>query len=143
MSTELYKHDFNAWVHSQISLLTQGKVSELDIEHLVEELEDMGKSNLNELESRYVILIAHLLKWQFQSDYQGRSWLNSIDEQRVQIGRLLRKFPSLKPKIQEAVEDAYPDALKLAVKETRLDKSIFPIVCPYSNEELLDDDFLP
>lgn len=143
MSTELYKHDFNAWVHSQISLLTQGKVSELDIEHLVEELEDMGKSNLNELESRYVILIAHLLKWQFQSDYQGRSWLNSIDEQRVQIGRLLRKFPSLKPKIQEAVEDAYPDALKLAVKETRLDKSIFPISCPYSNEELLDDDFLP
>lgn len=143
MSTELYKHDFNAWVHSQISLLTQGKVSELDIEHLVEELEDMGKSNLNELESRYVILIAHLLKWQFQSDYQGRSWLNSIDEQRVQIGRLLRKFPSLKPKIQEAVEDAYPDALKLAVKETTLDKSIFPIACPYSNEELLDDDFLP
>lgn len=143
MSTELYKHDFNAWVHSQISLLTQGKVSELDIEHLVEELEDMGKSNLNELESRYVILIAHLLKWQFQSDYQGRSWLNSIDEQRVQIGRLLRKFPSLKPKIKEAVEDAYPDALKLAVKETRLDKSIFPIACPYSNEELLDDDFLP
>ena len=88
-------------------------------------------------------MIAHLLKWQFQSDYQGRSWLNSIDEQRVQIGRLLRKFPSLKPKIQEAVEDAYPDALKLAVKETRLDKSIFPIACPYSNEELLDDDFLP
>lgn len=143
MSAELYKHDFNAWIHSQINLLTQGKVSELDVEHLVEELEEMGKSNLNELESRYVILIAHLLKWQFQPDYQGRSWSNSIDEQRIQISRLLRKFPSLKPKLQEAVEDAYPDALKLAAKETRLDKSIFPVDCPYTHEQLLDDEFLP
>ena len=143
MNSNLYEHDFNAWIHSQISLLTQGKVSELDIEHLVEELEDMRKSNLNELENRYVILIAHLLKWQFQCEQQSSRWLGTINEQRVLLSRLIRKNPSLKTKVNEAIQDVYPDALDLAIRYTNLDETTFPAVCPYTHEQLLDNKFFP
>jgi Domain of unknown function DUF29 len=142
-NAELYEYDFNGWIHHQISLLKAGKTSEIDIEHLIEELEDMGKSNLRELESRFVILIAHLLKWQFQPDQQSSSWRGSINEQRIQISRLLRKVPSLKPKIPTAIIDAYSDALMLAIKDTKLSKSTYPQTCPYTIEQLFDDDFYP
>jgi len=62
---KIYDSDFNAWIQTQIHLLKQGRTSELDVAHLIEELEDMGKSNVRELESRFIILITHLLKWQF------------------------------------------------------------------------------
>lgn len=141
--TDMYEHDFNAWVHNQISLLKAGKTNEIDIKHLIEELEDMGKSNVRELESRFVILIAHLLKWPFQPEKQSSSWRGSISEQRVQLLRLLRKVPSLKRELPNAITDAYPDALDLAIDDTGLSNSIFPQACPYTIEQLLDKSFYP
>lgn len=87
LATE-YDKDFNGWIQQQIALLKQGKIDEIDIEHLIIELEDMGKSTVRELESRFVILIAHLLKWQFQltqlteiwQKFKGSSWQSSIIE---------------------------------------------------------------
>jgi hypothetical protein len=140
---EIYENDFHAWIHAHIELLKAGKNHEIDTAHLIEELEDMGKSNLHELESRFMILIAHLLKWQFQPDKQSSSWLGSIDEQRIRLNRLLKKTPSLKRDISTAIEDAYPDALKLAIKETKLSPTIFPLSCPYSIEQLLNENFYP
>jgi len=150
-NAELYEHDFNAWIHNQISLLKAGKTNEIDIEHLIEELEDMGKSNLRELESRFIILIAHLLKWQFQlatletqwQDFEGKSWRKTIIEQRAQLLHLLRKVPSLKRELPNAIIDAYPDALDLAIDETNLPESTFPKTCPYTIEQLLDKYFYP
>ena len=143
MSATLYEHDFNAWIHSQIGLLTNGKFNELDIQHLVEELEDMGKSNLSELENRYIVLIAHLLKWQYQNEQKSSSWLGTINEQRVRLSRLIRKNPSLKTKVNEAIQDVYPDALDLAIQDTSLDITTFPANCPYTHEQLLDNKFFP
>ena len=138
-----YEQDFQGWINQHITLLKTGKVNELDVEHLIAELEDMGKSNVRELESRFVILIAHLLKWQFQVDKQNSGWRGSIIEQRVQILRLLRKIPSLKRELPNAVSDAYTDALCLAIDETGLPKKTFPLACPYSLEQLLDKTFYP
>ncbi len=111
--------------------------------HLVEELEDMGKSNIRELESRFVILIAHLLKWQFQPDNQSSIWRGFISEQRVQLLRLLKKVPSLKRHLANAVMDAYPDAVFLASDETGLPENVFPQSCSYTIEQLLDKTFYP
>jgi len=138
-----YEQDFDVWIQQHINLLKQGRLEEIDIKHLIEELEDMGKSNIRELESRFVILIAHLLKWQFQSKQQSNSWRGSIDEQRIQIARLQRKVPSLKRELQNAITDAYADAVKLAMKETKLSGIIFPDDCPYTIKQLLDEDFYP
>jgi hypothetical protein len=138
-----YEQDFHSWIEKHINLLKTGKFDEIDAEHLIEELEDMGKSNIRELESRFVILIAHLLKWQFQLDKQSSSWRGSINEQRVQILRLLKKTPSLRRELNNAISDSYSDALFLASDETGLPEITFPQNCPYTIEQLLDKTFYP
>ena len=150
-NSDIYEQDFNAWIESQVLLLRQGRTHEIDVEHLIEELEDMGKSNLRELASRFIILIAHLLKWQFQLDtlterwkeFEAKSWRNTIIEQRTQILFLLKKVPSLKTSLQNARADAYPEALRVAIKETNLAPDSFPRDCPYSVEQILNEEFFP
>jgi hypothetical protein len=67
----------------------------------------------------------------------------TIIEQRFQIARQLELSPSLKPQLQETINKAYPAAVTLAVKETRLPKSTFPNTCPYTLDQLLDDEYYP
>jgi len=141
--TELYEYDFNEWIAQQVTLLKQGKTGEIDVVHLITELEDMGKSHLRELESRLIILIAHLLKWQFQPNQQSSSWRGSINEQRLQLSRLLRKTPSLKRELTHTVIEVYLDALELATDDTGLAAATFPTTCPYPIEQLLDKTFYP
>jgi hypothetical protein len=135
-----YETDFYAWALHNAELLRQGRFSEVDIKHVAEELEDMG-SHKSELVSRFIILIGHLLKWESQPHYRGRSWRRSIDEQRLQINWLIQKKPSLKPGLIAAIAEAYPHAVKLATKETQIPKAHFPSECLYTLEQLLDEDF--
>ena len=147
----LYEKDFLAWTQHQSELLRQGRWQEVDLDHLVQELDDMGKSNHRELESRLVVLIAHLLKWEFQlnqlqdqwKEFDGRSWRKTIIEQRIQIERLMQDCPSLSSHFDAILQQAFPTALKLVYKETQLPPSTFPQECHYSSEQLLDEDFLP
>jgi len=147
----LYEQDTDRWAKQQIELLRQGKTQDLDVANLIAELEDMGKSSLRELESRFIVLIAHLLKWQFQlhtlteqwKDFEGKSWRKTIIEQRTQLSFLLEKVPSLKSSLELAREDAYPASRRLAIKETGMPPETFPDACPYSVDQLLDEDFLP
>jgi hypothetical protein len=146
MTTEtdiLYHQDFYAWIYHNIDLIRQGRVDKINLEILIEELEGMAKRDRRELISHLIILVAHLLKWQFQSDPRSGSWRGSIREQRYQIARQLKDSPSLKPYVFEALMEAYPEAVEIAVEETSLPKSIFPQQCPYSVEELLKEDFYP
>ncbi|WP_295882692.1 DUF29 domain-containing protein [uncultured Thiohalocapsa sp.] len=147
----LYQTDYAAWARRHVELLRAGRFAEMDIEHLLDELGDMSKSERRELESRLLVLIAHLLKWEYQypvlsdqwREFDGRSWRNTIVEQRKQLAVLLRQSPGLKPVVGEAIAAAYPDARDLASKESRLPPETFPADCPYSAEQLLQDDFYP
>ena len=148
---KLYDDDLDAWAERNADLLRHGRVAEADIAHIAEELETMGRKDRHELVSRLIILLAHLLKWEHQfqqlsgrwQEFSGRSWQASIDEQRLRITRQLQLSPSLKPYLVEAVAEAYPDAVKLAARETRLVRTEFPDSCPYSLEHLLDEEFFP
>jgi Domain of unknown function DUF29 len=146
-----YEQDFHQWIEHHITLLRDGRLNEIDVEHLIEELEGMAGRDRNELVSRLKILIAHLLKWQFQlqqlserwKEFDGRSWQRSIIEQRSEIADQLENIPSLKNNLNELVALAYPKAVKLSMKETKLPSSTFPHDCPYTIEQLLNDDFYP
>ncbi len=138
-----YDQDFYSWIYKNIDLLKQRKFSELDVDILIDELESMAKRDRRELTSRLMILIAHLLKWQFQPEQRSGSWQGSIDEQRIKIAKQIEESPSLKNQLNEGIKVAFPDALKLAIKETRLSSKIFPKECPYSIEQLLNEDFYP
>ncbi|NBC15510.1 MAG: DUF29 family protein [Gammaproteobacteria bacterium] len=141
--TDLYSADYHAWINAQATLLREGRLKDIDAEQVAEELEAMGRRERNELVNRLIILVAHLLKWQYQSAHRSSGWRGSVVEQRVQIDRELRLSPSLKPFLPEAVTQAYPDAVRIAAQETGLDSATFPALCPYQPGELLDDDFWP
>lgn len=147
----LYRTDYSAWAQRHVELLRAGRYAELDLDHLLEEIGDMGRSERRELESRLLVLLAHLLKWQYQyrdlserwGEFVGRSWRATIIEQRKQLAVLLRRAPGLKTVLVEAIAAAWPDAVDLASKEARLPPETFPRQCPYQAEQLLDDDFYP
>jgi hypothetical protein len=142
-SAELYQKDFHAWIKGQASLLRQGRLQEIDPERLAEELEAWERGEHNELVSRLIVLIAHLLKWQYQPEHRTSSWRGTIVEQRVQVAREMRLSPSLKPFLPEAIEEAYPDAIHIAAKETGIRPAEFPETCPYLAGEVLDENYWP
>ena len=103
----------------------------------------MGASERRELISRLAILLAHLLKWQYQPSFRGRSWQLTIKEQRRQLQRYLKDNPSLHVRLDEFIADSYIDSVLLAAKETGLDESAFPVQCPYVEDDLLNSEFYP
>jgi hypothetical protein len=135
--------DYSVWVEGQVALLRQGKLQDLDTVHLVEEWEAMGRRERNELVSRLISLIAHLLRWRYQPEHRTPSWRGSVVEECVQVMRELRLSPSLKTFVAEAVQLAYPDSLRIATKETGLQAVVFPAECPFGERELLDEDYWP
>ena len=139
----LYEKDFYAWIYHNVDLLKQNKLAEVELDILIDELESMAKRDRRELLSHFIILIAHLLKWQFQPAHRSSSWRGSIREQRIQIAKQLQESPSLKNYVTETIENAYPDALDLASNETGLAMATFPNECPYAINDLLDKEFYP
>jgi len=138
-----YDHDLTAWSREQAHLLRAGAFSQLDIIHLAEEIEDLGKRERRALESRLAVLLGHLLKWQFQPDDPNRkSWRATINVQRRSVGKLLNENPSLRPQVDRMIADAYPEAIDLAVAETPFDYGHFPTGCPWDQTQVLSD-YLP
>lgn len=143
MPSSLYDRDLYDWAMQSARLVRERRFSELDLEHLAEELESRGKSEVRALESRLTVLLAHLLTWQFQPERRGKSWRRTLIEQRKRIARLLRDSPSLEPRLLDVVADAYDSAMRLAADETGLDESDFPPSCPYRMDQALDEGFYP
>lgn len=138
-----YDDDILAWSREQAELLRAGAFHRLDIAHLIEEIEDVGKSEQRELASRLAVLLAHLLKWQYQPERRSRSWQSTIRPQRHAIALRLRRTPSLKATLHDPKwqEEIWIDALSIAIAETGLDS--FPASCPWSFEQVLSADWLP
>jgi len=142
-TARLYETDFYGWIQSQTDAMRAGNLASLDLDHLIEEIESMGKSQQRALESRLEILLMHLLKWQFQPALKGPSWRFTIEEQRARIARLLQKNPSLASHVQDALEEAYDFAVRLAVKDTGMEKTVFPTQCPWTFEQAMHPEFWP
>ncbi len=143
MNANLHETDLYAWTRQQVQLLKSGQLSALDVSNLIDEVDDMGGSIRNQLESRLEVLLMHLLKWQYQPNYRGRSWQLTIKEQRRKIERLIRKNPSLQNTLDQTLADAYGDAIIAVAKETGMAENIFPEQCPYSIQQIIYSDYLP
>lgn len=138
-----YNQDFYKWAMHSAELIREKKFSEIDIEHIAEELESMGRNNKRELTNRLSILMAHLLKWKYQQIRRSKSWMLTIKNQRFEIEDLLDESPSLKQEISAKFDHAYQKALLLAAAETGIEESEFPKNSPFSLDECLDESFLP
>ena len=140
-----YEKDVVAWAHEQAELLRSGQLTALDIEHIAEEIEDVGKSEQRELANRMAVLLAHLLKWEYQPTLRSASWESTIHAQRNSIDRRIHKTPSLKASLADDDwwADAWGDAVLDASKETGMAYSGFPEICPWPADKVLDRAFFP
>lgn len=138
-----YDGDFYAWTLKISGLLREGRIGEADLEQVAEEIEDMGRSNRRALSSYLKVLMLHLLKWRYQPTHRGISWKLSIANARDEIADLLKDSPSLRATMEQLVADRYAAARKRASMETGLPISNFPDRCPFSLEQLLEEDYWP
>ena len=138
-----YESDVVAWANEQARLIRAGQFELLDLEHIADEIEDVGKSEQRELAKRMAVLLAHLLKWQCQPERQGSSWVRTIKEQRKRVLLRLEEIPSLSGKLSDVKwwTDVWADAVSQAITETGVDT--FPDECPWAVSEVLQPDWLP
>jgi len=138
-----YDDDFFAWTQHTAMVLREGRCDEIDAQHVAEEIEDVGKRDLKELNSRMQVLLMHLLKWQLQPEKRTAVWESTIVTQRLEIEALLQQSPTLRPKLRSELANNYVGAVKRTVPEAGLRKEQFPAGCPYTVRQILDEDFLP
>lgn len=143
MSHVDYETDFYGWTQEQAALLKMGRLSELDTVNILEELEAMGRREKRELQSRLVVLLVHLLKYQYQPERRSKSWENTIKTQRLDFEDVLSENPSMKSKVEDIFARAYRLARQHATDETGLSLNVFPVNCPWVYEQVTDERFFP
>ncbi|WP_422474749.1 DUF29 domain-containing protein [Endozoicomonas sp. ALB032] len=159
--SNLYETDYHQWLSNQVALLRNRHFDQLDLENLLEDLELGIESKVDNLEHFLTNLILHLLKCDYQTSVLRdtvatkrviNGWLNSIDNARDGINKLLRKNHSLEQRVEDALVESYPDGKNGAIREMnrhiptkcpKLDNSSFPDTCPWSYEKLMEKDWYP
>jgi hypothetical protein len=138
-----YDDDFFRWTQEQAELLRAGKLEDIDLENLAEEIESVGRRDRRELNERLENLLIELLKWRVETGAQCGNWRSAICTQRRQIELILRDSPSLRQHLSQQVQEAYCDAKARVIEALGLLRPDFPNECPYTLEQILSEDFLP
>lgn len=135
----LYETDETAWLEAMAQLAAEQRLEEMDHANLSEYLTDMARRDRREVYSRLVLLLTHLLKWQFQAEYRTGSWQVTIRTQRRDLGMLLESG-TLRNHAEGALAKAYDEARKDAALETGLSIETFPDQCPWTVTDLLEQE---
>jgi hypothetical protein len=150
-ATASYTSDFYAWALEQAALLREVRRWQpnvpLDLEHLIEEVEDLAHNTRAAVRSQTERLIEHLLKLQFSSHSDPRrGWEEKIDDARRQLGNHLT--PTLETAQRDGLDDAFQRARRYAARslarygERDVARNL-PPACPYTWEQLRDEDWYP
>lgn len=139
----LYEQDYYQWLEKTARLLRDGKLQELDISNLIEEVEDMGRSEKRALESNLRIVLWHLLKYKYQPEKRSNSWRVTLREHRFRLQGSIKDSPSLRNYLTENFREVYQEARAIAADETGLSDERFPSEPPFIPEEALNSEYLP
>lgn len=139
-----YQSDVIAWANEQAAFIRAGRFEMLDLEQIADEIEDVGKSEQREFANRMALLLAHLVKWQYQTSNRGVSWERTIKGQRTMIQCRLLKTPSLKSLIvqDDFWQEAWADVVRIAEHETGM-LNQFPDSCPWSFDQIMNAENWP
>src|SRR2546425_3545560 len=107
----LYEVDETAWLEATADLIRNGRLGEVELNTLAEYLTDMAKRDRREVFSRLVVLLSHLLIWEYQPDRRSGSWRVTILEQQRELRQLLESG-TLRNHALAVLTDAYADARK-------------------------------
>ncbi len=125
-----YEDDFVLWADEQAAALAEGRLADLDLVNLADEIGSLSGHDRRELESRLTVILVHALKRAYQPERATRSWKRSEIVQAQKIEVLVRESPSLRPMIASRLPDAYRRARRQAAVETGLDIATFPVEPP-------------
>jgi Domain of unknown function DUF29 len=142
-SSELYEEDLYAWSEAQADLLRRRRFSELDLEHVVEEIEDVGGSLYREVRSRIRTVMEHLLKLEHSAATDPRAgWERTIRRERADLAEDLT--PSLRPRIERGLARFYQAARIEAAAALHAHgepaaAAALPTTCPYTLDQITGD----
>ncbi|HHP7230424.1 MAG TPA: DUF29 domain-containing protein [Xenococcaceae cyanobacterium] len=139
----LYERDYYLWLQHTAQLISEGKFNDVDTANLIEEIEDMGRSEKKAIKSNLIIVLLHLLKYKYQPEKRTNSWKASIREHRRRLRDDFRASPSLKQYMTEVFAESYQDSREQAADETGLLLDTFPTKSPFTISEVLNPDYLP
>ncbi len=146
MKSDLYEQDYYLWIEETRSLLENHQFSDLDLDNLIEEISDMGKSQRQSLKSYLTRLLEHLLKlvyWQSELEYNQRGWKNEIRNFRLQIKQIIEDSPSLKPYLSEIFLPCYQNARKLFLDLSGMAETLVSLDPICTIEQALNEDWFP
>jgi NAD-specific glutamate dehydrogenase len=141
--TSLYEIDNEQWLEQTIDLLKDNRLEELDLEHLIEELEELSRRDKKTVERFLEQIIRHLLLlqyWTAEYEYNSNHWQAEIMSFRTQLNEDLTQ--NLQNHLQDNRAKIYEKALKYVKQKTGYE-IIFPEQCPYTLEQLLEINWLP
>ncbi|MGK7875204.1 MAG: DUF29 domain-containing protein [Xenococcaceae cyanobacterium] len=143
LSSALYEQDYYLWLETTVNQLRERRFAQVDLANLIEELEDMGRSQKKAVKSNLRVVLMHLLKYKYQRERRSNSWLFTIQEHRTRLEDDFADSPSLKLYFTEVFDECYQKARKLTKTETGLPLDTFPVESPFTPEETLNFDYLP
>ena len=140
---DLYELDYLAWYEKTLAQLKNNHSNELDLESLSEVLENLVRDTKRSGESylRQIIIRLLLIEYWESEKINRCHWAAEIVNFRSELETDMTT--NLKKHLDLVKENIYQKALKYVIKKTELNKTLFPIQCPYSLEQLLDDDWFP
>jgi hypothetical protein len=139
-SSELYEEDAYAWSKAQADLLRAGRFAELDLDHLIEEIEDVGGALKRSVRNRIRTIVEHLLKLEHSPVAKPRAgWRTTVRTQRVRLRDALT--PSLRREAESELAQLYEDARGLAEGALRdrgetAAADAMPATCPYTLDQI-------
>jgi hypothetical protein len=136
--------DLTQWAIEQASALRSGRVSELDLTNLADQMEGLANTEKSAVEGLLGSLLVQLLRHEFHWSRRDNGTRAAVQVARM---RLLRKTSarSLSKHMRDELEkgEVYKLARLSAVVLTRLPPTMFPEKCPYTLEQVLDESFIP
>ncbi len=149
---DAYHADFTAWLLKQAQHLRAREADALDWDNLAEEIEDMGKSEFREVESRLRTILVHLLKLGLSRTNTPRGgWIETVQTQRNGLEAVLRDSPSLRPRAESALPALYDrakrDAIRALVEYEPVHadaiRADVGIIAPIAFAQAIDPDWFP
>lgn len=142
----LYETDYQLWLDSTVAQLRSHNFGNLDLDHLIEEIESLGKSDKRALSSFLMRLCEHLLKlmyWESEREACFRGWNLEVTNFRLQIQAILRDSPSLKNYLNDNFLLEYQNGRKLVLSGSDLNANLIPMEPDFALEQALDETWLP
>lgn len=144
-----YEDDFHAWTQYQAEVLRSLHVTDnrFDREHVVEEIEDLGKSERDAVRSQIGRIIEHLLKLANPpADPPQFDWLETIDDARQTLSDKIS--PTLRRDAEAVLDKLFAKARRRAARGLRRygeadGTDALPQTCPYSLDEICQEDWYP